>query len=203
MKDKNYKIFKDAISNLPKYRLPDADLWNKIGHRLDNSPEIFSELPSFKAPEVIWNNLEQKLNEIDQKNKNTRTLFLKFSVAASIAAIIALGVWRFYPWRNTNETLTHSVEILINDENNEDTDDKMLSDLNTLLAQNCKSNPVVCSTKSFKNLEKTLNEIDKEYGDLKKEIQKSNDNQLYKYLYRLENERVSIQKELLQMFNKI
>jgi hypothetical protein len=216
MKRKNQTILKKAISDLPKYHLENNEVWENISSRLDHIENIKNSLPKFEAPANIWGRIEEKLNEeglVDNTakhwkpssmilNKHKRIpLTIKYSIAASIVFLIGLSIWKFTDHSNTNGKLIYSVESsetieTIQPEINNDTQNTM----NDMISQNCKNSPGICTSPRFLDLQKELTEINKVYDELKEKINQDPNDQLYKYLFRIENERVAVQKELLQIF---
>jgi hypothetical protein len=216
MKRKYQTILEKAISELPHFHLKNEEVWKNISSRLDHIENIKNSLPKFEAPGELWERIEERLNNEDSINKTVekstpavlilkkvsgKSLFIKYSIAASIVLLLGLSTWKFTRQSGTNGKIIYSVESSgtiekIQPEINDDTE----NNLNTMISEYCKFSPGVCNSSRFLDLQKELTDINKVYDELKEKITRDPNDQLYKYLFRIENERVTVQKELLQIF---
>jgi hypothetical protein len=93
MKEKNRHILTRAIQEMPFFKPHNAELWKNIEARLDkkiSTKSDFSNLPEYKAPEDLWEKVEQKLNQ-----GNVRTPFISAymtRIAASIILLATIGM---------------------------------------------------------------------------------------------------------------
>jgi len=213
MKQKDSSILKKAIQGLPVYHLENDEAWSTVSNRMDQFETIHKKLPVFEAPKEIWGRIEERLNEtgvMDNvkkstpvssilKNKTGISIKIKYSVAASIALLLGLGIWKYIYHIEMNGTIIYTVESSetiekFQPEINDDTQNTM----NTIISQNCKFRPQVCKTSLYKSLDQQLNDIKKEIETMEPMI-KGGDPQLLKYFYRLNNERVEIEKRMVKI----
>jgi hypothetical protein len=207
MQEKNRDILKKAIAQLPTYCMKDGAVWEGIAECLKHKEKILSRMPEYKAPEGIWDKIESRLPEEKLKEGKVEIIPIPFAgkvaIAAGILVIISLGIWQLTIRPHSGAEIIYSVEKMNSDVNYDATaKDDTENSLDNMISQHCKYNLQVCTSDKFINLQKELNNIDKEYGELRDQIMKSPDNQLYQYLYRIENERIAIQKEMLQLLNE-
>lgn len=221
MKKKNTDILKKAIAELPEFRLNNPEIWPRIEDVLRKESKFSVKLPEYKAPEGLWNTIEERLNQQvpqlnnaindlpEQKapekiwknieNELDKTILFRqkklipWIIRISAAAVITILVGYF--------SITWIVEtsrrktFFSNSKTVESKEEGFESIYNPAL---CKSNPQVCSTDLFKSLDNQLNDIKSEIESMKPLI-KGNDPQLLKYYYRLENERAEIEKRLVKI----
>ena len=190
MEEKNKHNLKKTIQELPAFKPDFPDLWKGIEQRLDRK-KIFDNLPEHKAPSGLWEKVEQKLN----KKPVHRSLFSAYYVtriAASIILLATIGMLIKYEYirRSLNE-VSHI----------EKPDAKVMNALGLESIYNsslCKGNPQICNTPLFKSLDKQLNEVKGELDQMKPMIQ-NGDPHMMKYYYRLEKERVEVEKKMVKI----
>jgi len=222
MKKKNTNILKKAIAELPEFRLNNPEIWPGIEDVLGKDTKYSTKLPEYKAPENLWQKIEEKLaqqnpnltnaiqnmplykapvntwekieHELDKNKRIGKGKELRLLIRISAAAILVLsvGVGLWLRFGNKNTELERLQVKNIEIHQN---GDGIESIYNPAL---CKSNPQICNTDLFKSLDKELNEIKTEIETMKPMI-KGNDPQLMKYYYRLENEKAEIEKRLVKI----
>jgi hypothetical protein len=181
MKDKKH-IVKKAIKELPEYKMPDPDLWERIEAQLDSGPSLKDKLPSFKAPDTVWGKIEK---ELDRNPKRFFTI-KRTQLLASAAVVILVSAFALYGIKKTGQGKispgSETVQIT-----NPIYDPAL-----------CENNPDVCKSPAFIDLEKQLGAVKIEIDELEKYM-KQDDPQLMKYFLRLENTRVEIEKKMVKM----
>jgi hypothetical protein len=193
MKEINKHILKKAIHKMPSFKPGKAELWKGIEARLDKKSNLqpdFSKLPVFKAPVGLWEKVEQGLKKPSHSVFTSKYFIIR--TAAAFAILISIGI--FIKYQYTAKSLTESTSI---EELNSNASSKMSfeSIYNPAL---CKGNPQICNTPIFKSLDKQLNDLKGELNQMKPMIQKG-DPQVMKYYYRLENERVEVEKKMVKI----
>ncbi len=207
MEEKNKHILKKAISHLPQYSVAGGKIWERIDRSLEKKKKILSGLPEYKSPECIWErvaeDLDEKLPTKDHPERRYRSLAVRLAAAATILILVGLGIWQLTQKEHLQEEVSYTTEnIMILDKTGLEMDEGTQHEINVLLSRHCKANPKICASLEYKDLQNELQEIDKACEELLHQIVKSPDNQLYQFLYRMENERMAIQKELLHLLNK-
>ncbi len=200
MKNKQNNLHK-AIGQLPESKAPDK-IWNQVEKELLNSEKNYqkalNELPSKKAPDKLWQLIEARLD--GEKKKvffiQTRNLL---RIAASFAVILTLSFAGIYLFKNRKQSeIFYSVEVI-----NEDKEEILIEEDNVgleILEENCDNAPEICETPLYIELNAQLKEIKTEQEKLKKEIEMQSNPDLLKFYYRLENEKVMLEKSLIKMF---
>lgn len=216
MRENNRNILKRAISHLPYYHLNDTGVWLRIEIELNGPVDVLSNLPRFKAPERTWAGIENKLTQLDSplgraiddlpgykspevvwekiatnldKNRilpvRIRVSFIT-KIAASVLVLISVtyGIFRYN--QNKKQDLTFE---------NMEYSTGIEAIYNPAL---CKSNPQVCQTELFKDLDRQREEIANDIETIESLIQ-HDDPQMMKYYHRLVNERVEIEKRLIRL----
>jgi hypothetical protein len=236
MKEKGKDILIRAIRELPERRLEDSNLWNRIEIRLNQVTElkninILTELPAFKAPDTIWNKVENELDSlplrkaieelpsfsapddiwpgIEEKAKQIKLTGLRknisilFKVAAVFLAIIGISLlFRAYLYNlQIKGKISYSQEII------ENSSLKDITQNPDALADEhmkvlCINNPVVCSTPQFDELRRQIDEISLELENMKSILEKGNDPQIQRYYYQLENEKAQVEQKIIKMINQ-
>ncbi len=203
MKEPNKDKYKKALKNLPQANTPDG-CWNQITQKLSNKEEIklrkaLNSLPQRKAGTAIWLKIEKELSE-----KNTgRLISVKLNNVIKIAAlfIIFIGVLNVLKYYNKPaRSEKNQYRVVIASQGHQlpnDNDDNMLS---TIIRQYCSQSPEICSNEEFLELNKLLVEVQIEVENLNRINRKRGNAQLNKYLLRLNNQKIEIQKEMLQIF---
>ena len=199
-KNQEYNL-KKAINQLPSFKAPNK-IWNGIEKALDKNNEslckAIDDLPSFKAPDKIWSGIEKKLEE--QSRKKVLLIPKPFlQIAASIIIIFSIGYLATYYFRNSDKDVTYSIEII---ENEMEVDFYPAVDFEStnIISSNCQKVPEVCESPIFIELQSQLKELKNEQEKLESMLKNESNPQLLKFYYRIENERVDIEKKLVKMF---
>ncbi|MBN2520902.1 MAG: hypothetical protein JXB17_10385 [Bacteroidales bacterium] len=201
MKEQKKYNLKKAIDQLPAYKAPDK-IWGNIAKRMDNMnaplQRAIQDLPVFKVPEKIWNTIEEGLEKEGGKKV---FLFQKqvIRIAASIIVLLAIGYLVKYFIVPPDKDLIYSVEI-VEDDTGIDFMPTVDTGSSDIILSNCKKNPEVCESPLFIELENQLKELKAEQEKLQKILKGNPDPQLIKFLYRMENDRVEIEKKIIKMF---
>jgi hypothetical protein len=192
---------KKAIEALPSFAAP-VGLWSHIEEQLSGREEnlrtAIGELPAFNAPAGIWEEIE---GQVSRRRRSTSLLYETpvFKVAASIVLLLSLTylAYRFHmPVKD--ETINMHVEI-IDDANNQQIDPIGAEAQPVLNSQLCKGNPQLCNSPQYKQLDMQLKELQVELNKIIELPGSRNDPQLLKYYYRLENERIEIEKRMIKL----
>ena len=190
MEEENKHILKKAIKELPVFKPDNSDLWESIERQLDRK-KIFYNLPEYKAPDALWNKVEQGLDK-----RKIRRSFFSAHYLARIAAVIILfvsfGIIIKYEY---GRKYLKEASYLEKPEAKTMNEPGIESIYNSAL---CKGNPQICNTPLFKSLDKQLNEVKGELDQMKPMI-KNGDPQMMKYYYRLEKERVEVEKKMVKI----
>ena len=193
MEEKNKHSLKKAIDNLPKYS-PEANLWDKLSDNLDQAQadaplhEAIKLLPTYPAPDAAWNTIEQNLPAVRRKMW-PRVL----AVAASLLLLIGF-VWNntaedFGPAivkvkhqekqvqetqlvnnvYNLNAALADSAfkTIVRAQKESSDRAKEILAELDELNDSKKRLKSRLSKFDTNKNLEETLNKIEKESAELR------------------------------------
>jgi hypothetical protein len=191
MRPINQKMLKEAIRHLPSFKAPDG-LWEELEQKLKLQHPL-NDLPGYTAPEDAWEKIERELDkEITLKRKNTIRLVIRTS-AAVILLLLSLYSTKVIIGDKAQGKL-HRLKTEIPDVNNLE-ERGFESIYNPAL---CQSNPHVCSTPLFKSLDNELQVIKAEIIEMKPMV-KGGDPQLLKYYYRLVNEHIEIEKRLVKL----
>jgi hypothetical protein len=192
---------KKAVKTMPAYIAP-VGLWSRIEEQLstrdENLRSAIVELPTFEAPTGIWKGIEEQTSI---HRKGIRRLYKTriFNAAASIVLLLSLTylAYRFLIPAN-DETVTAHIEI-VDDEDQSGTKPVRVEVPPILNSQLCKGNPQICHSPQFKELDRQLKELQDELNRIISQPGSKNDPQLLKYYYRLENERVQIEKRMIRL----
>ena len=223
MSEKNRNILKHAITQLPGFKIRKPEIWGRIEKVLEKKEKMESALqsglPHFHAPDALWEKVEAELQAqhpvlrkaISEMPVSTvpagtwdkieilldkqvslrirKRVFFMAKMAASILVFmsIAYGILKYRENRKENLTrttfermeLSNGIEAIYN-------------------PALCKSNPRVCQTELFKDLDRQREEIGKEINTMKTLIN-NKDPQMMKYYHRLVNERVEIEKRMVKL----
>ena len=166
------KHISNNLSNkLPRYT-PNDRVWNNIENELDSVNkslnEIGNKLPQYKAPERIWNKIEVQL----QRNNKKKIYFNYVKVAAVILLLIGTTtLFRFYKLKNlTNYKIFYETAIIPDSSKETNMDFNFIkTDNSQLLAEQCKSNPIICNDKNYLELHELYQNLILEEERLKKE----------------------------------
>ncbi len=192
---------KKAIEALPSYTAPDG-LWSRIEEQLstrdENLRSAIGELPAFEAPTGIWEGIEERTHIW---GREIRHLYMTqiFRVAASVALLISLAYLTYrvlHPAKE--ETISEHIEIVEEDDYPDirSAGTEIRSGFNTQL---CKGNPQLCNSPQYKELDRQLKELQEELNKIIEQPGSKNDPQLLKYYYRLENERIQVEKQMIRL----
>jgi hypothetical protein len=196
----------------------------------NNIQNTLRTLPVFKAPDRIWDAIENEL-EREQDNISFDTSQLPdykapvriwqnieyelertsskpllqyrrmFSVAAGIVAVLCLGVIMYVRLSNSGkELITYTVEKEAQTEQNTFDSKGIEAEGIGDRIANCETSPEVCSSLRYKDLKSQLDDVKHELERLENIISKDSDPQLLKFYYRLENERADIEKSIIKLF---
>jgi len=196
--------------NLPEHKAPD-DLWDKIeahleGDYQENNKETLrkaiNQLPVYKANEAIWNKILEKLDEksvfIFSNNSN---LIINISkIAAVFVLLFSLTIVVYNQIKlSPKETIIYTEEVFETGSQFEDESISM-NHMENFIAMNCEKIPETCTKPEFKELKNQLEELKQEAGKIKEMLKQHKDPNLEKFLYRIENDQMQIQKEITQLF---
>jgi len=193
MEEKNKHSLNKAINNLPKYS-PKENLWGKLSDNLDevqaDAPlhEAIKQLPTYHAPDSAWNNIEQKLPAVRRKIWPQA-----LAIAASLLLLIGF-IWNnnaepFGPAvvkvihqekqvseeklvnnvYNVNAALADSAfrTIVRAQKESSDRAKEILAELDELDNSKRRLKSRLSKFDTNKNLEETLNRIEKESAELR------------------------------------
>lgn len=189
----------NALSHkLPKYS-PNDNIWDKIENDLIESEKsentfLDRKLPKYSAPEEIWDKIDVETQKTNYRIGN----FFLIKTAAVILLLIGLGAVLQIV---NNESRIY--EIRIHEQvGKEDVVDKEKINIgfSNLLAENCTLQPEICTKSDFLELKKQFGQLEKEESHLKEQLELYNDNQLKGYLNKISNEKLKIEKYMLNMF---
>ena len=199
MKEKNIKMLKKAIGEMPVFKLKDINFWDIFDNQQDKKENteygsLISDLPKKVAPEGLW---EKVAYELDNQSDNRHISSFNFlmQVAATFVIIFSIGFGIFFikhhhPIRSSNKSV-----MLRKTDINSKNETGNISIWNPAL---CKSNPRICNTVLFKALDKQLNDVKGELRLMGPIIRKG-DPQMMKYYYRLVNLKVEIEKKMVKI----
>ncbi len=228
MREKKRKILLKAISELPQYSIEGNEVWSSIERELDQQEydpaHAILQLPVFKTPEKVWDGIENRLNQkktilkrvidelpvfkapdgswekidIPSRKKHLRLVdFRKIAVAAIL--IIALGLGALLVQRQNKSGLTSMDNNYTSDSDEKSSSVGGLESIyNPAL---CAGNPEVCNSPEFKELAIQMKIVNAELKKLKLLLKQDNF-QLRNYYYRLENEKVEIEKQMARLIIK-
>ena len=99
------KNLKDALRQLPQHRAPEF-VWDRIEQHLEQDGylhQAIAELPTYTAPDAIWGRIEA---ELGRGGKIRRLSSWGWSVAAGVAIVVtaALGL---YQWNQTRGQVSY------------------------------------------------------------------------------------------------
>lgn len=182
----------DHISQLPSHSV-ELDLWNTIEEQLSHPTHVLQRLPRHKANPLLWEAIEAQLDKKAAKNRRN-LLFSTWSVAASIAVILTIGIV-FYSQQSSTH-IYYSEEIVmeaapVNPWQVEETN----------VMSNCEDQPAVCSTPSFTRLKSTLDRLKHEEQKLRSLLESTNDANIELYHSRLVKDIQQVEAQILQLFS--
>lgn len=204
----NNNNLQKAIEKLPKQKL-DEDIWFAIEKDLDkyNSnislSNAISNLPYEKLENDLWEGIERKVYHKRWLEFFNPLSHNPYKVAATVILVIGLSiVFNKVFTKKAIEKVIYSEEWieekpLYNFEN---------VDAHIEIADNisdyCKRLPETCEQEVFTDLNKQLEQLQQEKQRLKETIEKTRNQSLAKYLNRLENKELEIEKKILNLFKE-
>ncbi len=209
MEELNKNILNKAIHYLPQHKAPDK-CWCVIENQINNSetennPEVLEEailnLPVYKAKDTIWNEIDKNLNNSSKEKGQKLRLFYKISKIAAVL-ILLIGVTFFFKnvlIKRDTEAVFYTTETVMKPQEL-NTEDGAYNNLGKLIRLHCSTTPTVCKKDEFIELNSMLTDLEKEEENLIKVSKKSSTQDLTKFLSRISNQKIEIQKEILQMF---
>ncbi|MBI9069138.1 MAG: hypothetical protein JEZ09_17715 [Salinivirgaceae bacterium] len=189
----------DIKNKLPKHIAPDC-VWTKIATHLDyldnqnNNSRLATKLPTHTAPDIF-----AKI----QVEKRSKTKFISYRNAAAAILILvstSIGITTYLVKNNAN--IAHTIEMEPESTTNTNIFNFQTSnEFSYILSQSCNAQPEVCNKPEYENLQKQLNDIEKEIETLKQALSTYKDPNLEKHLVRLINDKVKLEKYLLNLFS--
>ncbi len=220
--EKNRKILKDALRNLPVYQ-PEDRVWDRIEVHLNKSLSLdkLGQLRKFEPPKSVWDNIDEKLtrneklstlpkynppekvwesidrslsNGKDNQAKNRIIKLVKWTSAA--AAIFILGFFVFTKVNTDNRNISYSEEwVELQDMQQWDEGGQMLENTLVLI---CEENPVVCKSPEFKKMKADWEFLNKSKQAILMQLSKYDTNtELEIMLTEIELEQTSLIKEMI------
>ncbi len=224
--------FRKAIGELPEFSCKDEYLWAKVEKELDKRNIISSEfgenmlefhaseeiLENIESPQEkstlkkainqlpehalqidIWPVVEKELNST-QKQQSKKFYLSLLKVAAVFVLLVGGGlIYRLIVNSNEKDTISYSIEII---DDNTILQMPLNSEGDDHIQAICLNNPVVCSTPEFIELNKQIEDIEKELENISNILLQNNDPQIQRYYYQLENEKVEIEKKIIRVINQ-
>jgi tetrahydromethanopterin S-methyltransferase subunit G len=180
---------------LPTHKAP-ASMWDRIEQQLDAlnkevlNISIASKLPNYTAPSLFDRIVPPA------KTKNISLIWLQ--LAASIILLVGLG-FGFKQFKNRTKTqITYTVENNTNKTIKSEIElSNIDADFNEVLSYNCQTKPKVCQMPDYKELQKQLEDIEREEQNLKQ--YKSPEIEMH--LIRITNDKLKIENYILNLFS--
>jgi hypothetical protein len=201
MKEQNQNNLKSALGKLPEYEPPDT-VWQGIETRLP-----LLELPTYDAPDFVWQQIEEQLNSPQNRNRKTEIRntqrggqFYRWAIAASIVLVVSVGFW-FLKTQNTEQiNISISTEVVDNQLLKKDFDNE--EHAFAMVETFCKTALPVCEQPEFKNLKNELDTLNTAREELKNALgEYAADPDLIAELTKIENERTSVLRQLVEKIN--
>jgi len=208
MKSKKTYHFQRLRNKLPLYDAPDY-VWENIeGHfrlreeRKGGFRKNFDKLPVHEPGEKIWGQIE---NTLKHQNKGKLRILSSNSlkIAASVIILLGLSFLVIYHFK-TKESILYTYEF-----ESKNVDDAKLEvpvendQLLILIKTNCLQKPTVCQSKNYIKLENKLMELESEATKMSQLYAANKNEQLLKYMNFIENQKIELQKKILQYANNI
>jgi hypothetical protein len=139
----NREILKNALQNLPSYE-PREIIWNDIDQKLNELPlqQAIAGLPDYEPDERIW-----KVMELNSHQKR-RTLVTWWYAAAMLLVVGPIGFWLVN--KDSARMITYSEELV--DERLQISEIQQTDSHYQKLKAWCESEALVCNTVGFKQL---------------------------------------------------
>ena len=142
-------------------------------------------------PEHVWAGIQE---ELDRK-KEMPVSKINYTWAAAAASVILITAFSIY-------LLVSRYSIKSPETNYTEKENKIpetgIMNSSIYNPELCKNNPQICKSPVFIDLEKQLHEVKSEL-DLINGYMRTDDPQMMKYYYRLENTRVEIEKKMVKI----
>lgn len=204
MKELNTETLHRALAELPRYEAP-VSLWGEICLAMDADDEFVArlkQLPVYQAPDEIWSNIEAALPEKSEPRKlHIRRSILRWSAAAAIAVLLA-ATWLLIQPRPDDMTAEERITVsrqVFNEEISAAYHEKE-DDAFQLVSELCRERAPVCEKPEFLALKTELDELTLAKTELKKAIDRYNDDPgLAAQFVRLERERSAVLKQMIQL----
>lgn len=197
MEESREKNLKDALRQLPQYRAPEF-VWERIEQHLEQEGylhQAIAELPVYTAPDGIWNRIESGLNK---GGKIRRLSSWSWSVAAGIAIVVtaAMGL---YQWNQTRGQVSYAYReekaVPLNSARNWDDAEADVQEVQNLFAHFCKYQS---QSEDDCVLERELKELNDAKAELKDAMAKyGEDPDLIRELSELELDRNRVVKAMV------
>lgn len=181
------------------------NIWNKIADDLslsyqESNREALSkaihDLPQFEAPEHVWKKIETELNRKTKVINLTRVT----GIAASLLILLGLGFMLIKLSSNDNKIqYTKTLDATNNWYEIADTSSNVF---NKIINSTCGIKPTYCASAEFKSFEEQYKSLElMQEKILKQANQYDNDSDLEEMLIRIENQKKSIEKHLIEQIN--
>lgn len=168
MEESREKNLKDALRQLPQYRAPEF-IWDRIEQHLEQEGylhQAIAELPVYTAPDDIWNRIESELNK---GGKIRRLSSWSWSVAAGIAIVVTAAIG-LYQWNQTrgNVSYAYSEEKMapLNSPRDWDDAEADVQEVQTLFAHFCQYQSQSADDCALEQELKELNDAKAELKDV-------------------------------------
>lgn len=184
--EKNHHILAEALQQLQVY-MPAEVVWTQIQSRLQEEVllDSLSNLPAITPPENIWESIDSELSlqhhlhQLKKHNpseaiwpqiqaalqaKKKRAVVVWFSLAAAVMLLAYFLVYQ--PSRST--TIQISEETFPCQPIAKWQEDDL--EINQLLNQLCKMNPIICNQPDFKAGKQELNYLDQQKAEILKRL---------------------------------
>lgn len=191
---------------LPTYT-PNERVWKKIEDKLGtnsknaNSDLLRNKLPQYNAPNKVWKNIESTL----QRNSKRKILFYSTKIAAAFILLVGITfIIKSHLSNNFNNyKISYDVAYTSDSEKTliPNFNDNSV-ELNRILADKCKHSPKICNNENFIELNDILNKLVVEKNSLNNQFKKFKDPEIKNSLIKIENEKVKIEKYMLEVFNE-
>ena len=201
---KKFENIKHLHNRLPVHEAPDY-IWKNIESHLKNrelDEGNFSKfkniLPIHKPAHTVWDQIEKSFNK---DSKRTIRLLTKksLSIAASILLLLSGSIIVIKNFNSKKPSIYYTYKIESKD--NEDFKQNYIiegDDLNILIKNVCNEKPFICETDMFIELKKELEKLELENLKIEKAYSVNENNQLIKYMHFIEQQKLEIQKKMLQ-----
>ena len=227
--ERKRKILKQVIRHLPQYSFEKEEMWRRVQDALmlkeDNLSNPVTKLPTFFAPEKLWKKIEESLNQKqtplerainelpiykapqgiwEKTNPRLKKKFIRFydlrKIAAAASILLALSSVLFLISRREEMRFTRlerkNVKEIFQSVSYQGGLDILLS------SALCNGNPEVFNSRVFIDLTAQLQDIKKELTKMEPLLKQHNP-QLQNYFYRLENERIETEKQMIKLILEI